>query len=75
MAAARAGLLGAPDEEGLWRDLLAATHATGDTARLRAVVGELEERVAADPAAEELHPETEALIDELLPSWRLSLAT
>jgi Bacterial transcriptional activator domain len=74
-AAARAGLRGAPDEEGLWRDLLRATHATGDTARLRAVVGELEERVAADPALEELHAETEALIDELLPSWRLSLAT
>jgi len=74
-AAARAGLLGAPDEEGLWRDLLRATHATGEVARLRAVVGELEERVAADPALEELHPQTEALIDELLPSWRLSLAT
>jgi transcriptional activator len=75
VAAARAGLRGAPDEEGLWRDLLRATHATGDTAKLRAVVGELEERVAADPALEELHAETEALIDELLPSWRLSLAT
>jgi hypothetical protein len=75
VAAARAGLRGAPDEEGLWRDLLRATHATGDTARLRAVVGELEERVAADPTLEELHAETEALIDELLPSWRLSLAT
>lgn len=75
VAAARAGLRGAPDEEGLWRDLLRATHATGDTASLRAVVGELEERVAADPAVEELHAETEALIDELLPSWRLSLAT
>jgi hypothetical protein len=75
VAAARAGLRGAPDEEGLWRDLLRATHATGEVPRLRAVVGELEERVAADPALEELHPETEALIDELLPSWRLSLAT
>jgi hypothetical protein len=75
VAAARAGLRGAPDEEGLWRDLLRATHATGDTAKLRAVVGELEERVAADPALEELHAETEALIDELLPSWRLTLAT
>jgi hypothetical protein len=72
--AAVAGLRGAPDEEGLWRDLLRATHATGDTARLRAVVAELEARVAADPALEELHPETEALIDELLPSWRLSVA-
>lgn len=72
--AAGAGLRGAPDEEGLWRDLLRATHATGDSSRLRAVVSELEARVAADPALEELHPETEALIDELLPSWRLSVA-
>jgi hypothetical protein len=72
--AAVSGLRGAPDEEGLWRDLLRATHATGDTARLRAVVAELEARVAADPALEELNPETEALIDELLPSWRLSVA-
>jgi hypothetical protein len=72
--AAGTGLRGAPDEEGLWRDLLRATHATGDGARLRAVVSELEARVAADPALEELHPETEALIDELLPSWRLSVA-
>jgi hypothetical protein len=74
MQAARTALRGAPDEEGLWRDLLRATHAGGDTVRLRAVVSELEARVAADPALEELHPETEALIDELLPSWRLSVA-
>jgi hypothetical protein len=74
MQAARTALRGAPDEEGLWRDLLRATHAGGDTTRLRAVVSELEARVAADPALEELHPETEALIDELLPSWRLSVA-
>jgi hypothetical protein len=72
--AARTALRGAPDEEGLWRDLLRATHASGDTTRLRAVVSELEARVAADRALEELHPETEALIDELLPSWRLSVA-
>ena len=72
--AAVSGLRGAPDEEGLWRDLLRATHATGDTARLRSVVAELEARVGADPALEELNPETEALIDELLPSGRLSVA-
>jgi hypothetical protein len=72
--AARTALRGAPDEEGLWRDLLRATHAGGDSVRLREVVSELEARVATDPALEELHPETEALIDELLPSWRLSVA-
>jgi hypothetical protein len=42
---------------------------------VRGVVGELSQRRPHDPATEELHPETEALIDELLPSWRLSLAT
>ena len=73
--AARAGLRGVPAEEGLWRDLLRATHATGETARLRAVVTELEERVAADSAMEELPAETEALVEELLPSWRLSVAS
>jgi hypothetical protein len=73
--AARAGLRGAPADEGLWRDLLRATHATGETARLRTVVAELEERVAADPAMEELPAETEALVEELLPSWRLSVAS
>ncbi len=61
--------------EGLWRDLLRATHATGETAKLRAVVAELEGRVAADPVLEELNAETEALIEELLPSWRLSVAS
>ncbi len=75
VAAARAGLRGAPVEEGLWRDLLRATHATGETSRLRALVAELEGRVAADPVLEELHPQTEALIEELLPSWRLSVAS
>ncbi len=75
VAAARAGLRGAPADEGLWRDLLRATHATGETAKLRAVVAELEGRVAADPVLEELNAETEALIEELLPSWRLSVAS
>lgn len=70
MAAARAGLLLATDDEGLWRDLLRAAHATGDVTRLRAVVDGLSRRAASHPYGGGMAPETEALIDELLPSWR-----
>ncbi|MEU8248288.1 BTAD domain-containing putative transcriptional regulator [Nonomuraea sp. NPDC048916] len=70
VAAVRAGLLLAADDEGLWRDLLRATHATGDLVRLRAVVEGLTRRAGSQPYGG-LAPETEALIDELLPSWRL----
>ncbi|MFI6476812.1 BTAD domain-containing putative transcriptional regulator [Nonomuraea sp. NPDC050663] len=71
IAAVRAGLLLAADDEGLWRDLLRATHATGDVVRLRAVVEGLTRRSASHPYGSGLAPETEALIDELLPSWRI----
>ncbi|MFB9836616.1 hypothetical protein, partial [Actinoallomurus acaciae] len=64
------GLRLAEGDEGLWRDLLRATHATGDAAQLREVVDELRGRVAADPYTEQMQPETEALVDELLPQWR-----
>jgi len=68
IAAVRAALLLAADDESLWRDLLRAAHATGDLARLRAVIEGLTRRAAGG-----LAPETEALIDELLPSWRVHL--
>ncbi|WP_214320879.1 BTAD domain-containing putative transcriptional regulator [Nonomuraea sediminis] len=71
VAAIRAALLLAADDEGLWRDLLRATHATGDTARLRAVADGLSRRSASHPYGGGMAPETEALIDELLPSWRI----
>ncbi|GAA5043560.1 hypothetical protein GCM10023259_014270 [Thermocatellispora tengchongensis] len=71
VAAVRAGLLLAADDEGLWRDLLRATHATGDPARLRAVVDALHRRAASHPYGGGMAPETEALIDELHPSWRV----
>ncbi|MEU4571928.1 BTAD domain-containing putative transcriptional regulator [Nonomuraea sp. NPDC023979] len=71
IAAVRAALLLAADDEGLWRDLLRATHATGDLSRLRAVVEGLTRRSAFHPHGGGMAPETEALIDELLPSWRL----
>ncbi|WP_084963655.1 BTAD domain-containing putative transcriptional regulator [Thermoactinospora rubra] len=73
VAAARAGLLLAADDESLWRDLLRATHATGDLVQLRAVVDGLARRSASHPYGGGLAPETEALIDELLPSWRIHM--
>jgi hypothetical protein len=74
MAAARAGLRLAFNDELLWRDLLTGAHATGQEHVLRAVVGELSARVALDEVMPRMAPETEALIDELLPSWRTSAA-
>ncbi|WP_242614293.1 hypothetical protein [Actinomadura roseirufa] len=69
IAAARAGLRLAPEDEGLWRDLLRATDATGDPGEVRAVADELRARVARDPFHEQLQPETEALVEELVPEW------
>ncbi|MFP3965807.1 bacterial transcriptional activator domain-containing protein, partial [Actinomadura fulvescens] len=69
VGAARAGLRLAPEDEGLWRDLLRATHATGDEAQVQVVVDELRYRVARDPLLDQLQPETEALMEELLPQW------
>ncbi|MGS2643222.1 hypothetical protein [Streptosporangium sp. LJ11] len=74
VAAVRAGLLLAADDEGLWRDLLRATHLTADPVRLRAVVEALHRRAASHPYGGGMAPETEALIDELLPSWRMRSA-
>jgi len=74
MAAARSGLRLAFNDEILWRDLLTGAHATGQDHVLRAVVGELSARVALDEVMPRMAPETEALIDELLPSWRTSAA-
>ena len=70
MDASRAGLRLAFDDELLWRDLLTAAHATGREQLLRAVVAELCARTALDEVLPRMAPETEALIDELLPSWR-----
>jgi hypothetical protein len=73
VAAVRAGLLLAADDEGLWRDLLRAMHATGDQPRLRAVVDGLARRSTSHPYGGGMAPETEALVDELLPTWRIHL--
>ena len=74
IAAVRAGLLAAPDDQELWQDLLRATHETGDQARMREAVAELRRQSGegTDRGDDDLHPATEALVDELLPSWRIS---
>jgi hypothetical protein len=74
MDAARAGLRLAFNDEMGWRDLLTAAHATGQEHVLRGVVSEISARVALDEVMPRMAPETEALIDELLPSWRTSAA-
>jgi hypothetical protein len=74
MVAARTGLKLAFDDELLWRDLLIAAHATGDERVLRSVVDEVCARTALDDVLPRMAPQTEALIDELLPSWRSSVA-
>jgi hypothetical protein len=74
MAACRAGLKLADSDELLWRDLLIAAHATGDEKLLRSVVDEVSARAALDDVLARLAPETEALIDEILPAWRTSVA-
>jgi hypothetical protein len=74
MDAARSGLRLAFNDEMLWRDLLTGAHATGQEHVLRGVVSEISARIALDEVMPRMAPETEALIDELLPSWRTSAA-
>jgi len=70
--AVRAGLRIAPGDELLWRDLLAAAHATGQENLLYAAAGEIWTRASMDGRSE-LAFETEALLDELVPTWRWTL--
>ncbi|MET9253195.1 BTAD domain-containing putative transcriptional regulator [Streptomyces sp. NPDC003717] len=64
--ALNAALRTAPTDERLWHELLRATHATEDETRLRALAADLTTR----SGARGLPPRTEALLDELLPTWR-----
>jgi Bacterial transcriptional activator domain len=73
MEAVRTGLRIAPDDELLWRDLLTAAHATGQEDVLYAAASEIWTRASMD-GPPELTTETEALLDELLPTWRWTLA-
>jgi hypothetical protein len=69
-AAARAGLRMVPEEERLWRDLMRAVHTQGDQAELHTVVDELRFHVQRGPMMDQMQPETEALIEELVPFYR-----
>jgi hypothetical protein len=74
MDAARAGLRLAQDDELLWRDLLTAAHATGQEKLLYAAAGEVWARASLDGPPPHMTAKTEALLDELLPTWRWTLA-
>ncbi|MFL6114611.1 MAG: BTAD domain-containing putative transcriptional regulator [Catenulispora sp.] len=72
--AVRSGMRGSPADEELWRALLRATHATGDQQRLREVVETVQKQTKAVHGQRGLHPKTEALVDELFPTWREAMA-
>jgi hypothetical protein len=74
MEAAQSGLRLSPDDELLWRDLLTAAHATGQDYLLRAAAGKVWQRAALDGPPSGMAPETEALMDELVPTWHWTLA-
>ncbi|MFJ2832736.1 BTAD domain-containing putative transcriptional regulator [Streptomyces sp. NPDC087263] len=68
--ALNASLNSAPSDERLWNELLRATHATGDSDRLKRLAADLVSR----SGARGVPPRTEALLDELLPTWRSGVA-
>ncbi|NEB14569.1 tetratricopeptide repeat protein, partial [Streptomyces coelicoflavus] len=68
--ALNAALRTAPADERLWHELLRATHTTDDPDRLRALAADLVDR----SGARGVPPRTEALLDELLPTWREGVA-
>jgi uncharacterized membrane protein YgcG len=75
VAAIETGLVVAPDDERLWLELLRATQATGDPARLQAAANSLIARSGSlNGPGRGLPPRVEALLDELLPEWRGSIA-
>jgi hypothetical protein len=74
MEAARGGLQLVPDDELLWRDLLTAGHATGEEHQLRAAASEIWARASLDGPPPGMAPETKALLDELMPTWRWTVA-
>ncbi|MEW9527012.1 BTAD domain-containing putative transcriptional regulator [Microbispora sp. NPDC049125] len=68
MTAAQSGMRMSDEDEALWRELLRAAHATGDGAALQHWVTALRRRAASSRYQGRLVPETEALIEELLPA-------
>ncbi|HEY5836525.1 BTAD domain-containing putative transcriptional regulator [Streptomyces sp.] len=75
VAAVETGMSVSPKDERLWLELLRATHATGDPARLEAAAHSLVARShTLNGPSRGLPPQVEALMDELLPAWRGSVA-
>ncbi|WP_433890012.1 BTAD domain-containing putative transcriptional regulator [Streptomyces sp. CA-111067] len=75
VAAIDTALAVSPNDERLWLALLRATHATADPARVEAAAQSLITRAATlNGPARGLPPRVEALLDELLPTWRDSVA-
>ncbi|MDX6356300.1 MAG: hypothetical protein QOF98_3203, partial [Streptomyces sp.] len=75
VAAVETGLTVSPNDERLWLELLRAAHATGDPARLETAAESLVARSnTLNGTARGLPPRVEALLDELLPAWRGSIA-
>ncbi|MFF6959065.1 BTAD domain-containing putative transcriptional regulator [Streptomyces sp. NPDC008317] len=75
VAAIEAALVVSPNDERLWLELLRATQATGDPARLQAAANSLIARSdSLSGPSRGLPPRVEALLDELLPDWRGSIA-
>lgn len=72
--AVRTGLRIARHDELLWRDLLTAAHATGQENLVYATPGEVWARACPDGPPPGMAPETEALLDEVLRTWRRTLA-
>ncbi|WP_405938226.1 hypothetical protein OG338_17525 [Streptomyces sp. NBC_00726] len=71
VAALTVALSPSQGDERLWNELLRATHATGDMARLAELAAFLVTRADRPGAGGRgLPARTEALLDELLPTWR-----
>jgi hypothetical protein len=63
-----------PDDERLWLAYLRAANATGDAGRLEAAASALFARAAESGPGRGMPPRVEALLDELMPTWRGSIA-
>jgi hypothetical protein len=74
VAAIETGMAISPDDERLWLAYLRAANATGDAGRLEAAASALFARAAETGPGRGMPPRVEALLDELMPTWRGSIA-
>ncbi|WP_435131317.1 hypothetical protein [Actinacidiphila sp. bgisy144] len=74
VAAIETGMAISPDDERLWLAYLRAANATGDAGRLEAAASALFARAAESGPGRGMPPRVEALLDELMPTWRGSIA-